>query len=125
MTQDDSILAELKALREEVQALRTKVTAPVGGLLTVRQAAARLNCSPRQVFRFLELGKLTPGRKLGRERTVTLTSIVALEGPEGKAPLPEAPVAAIPFNVEAELAKLDQRPKVALPDDHKRRRGAR
>jgi hypothetical protein len=81
MDPTEAILAELKALRQEVSELRAKVTAPAMRSLTITQACIRLNCAPRQIFRLLERGELTRGKKIGRETTITLASLEALGAP--------------------------------------------
>jgi predicted ArsR family transcriptional regulator len=46
-------------------------------LVTVAEAATRMRCHPRQVFRLLRRGVLTRGPKYGRRTVVTLESLEA------------------------------------------------
>jgi hypothetical protein len=104
----DALLAELKALREKMEALDRKVTAPASHVVTVDQAAELLHCKRRRVFQYLEQGLLRRGKRHGRETTITLASIDALNAPD-RAAIPDAPTSVAPlgFNPEREAADLD------------------
>lgn len=60
--------------------------------LTVSDTAARLGCSTRQVFKYLQRGILERGHSLGRETLVTMVSITKFESAIAPEPaLPERP----------------------------------
>ena len=63
----EAVTAELRALREEVAALR----APPGEWVTLQQAAARLDCSAMTIRRRIASGELQ-ARGSGKTRQVRL-----------------------------------------------------
>lgn len=80
----------LRQLREDVSRigtvlaeLKTTLGAPPKTAVSVVEAAQMLGCGRSQVFMLLAEGKLRRGRRVGRQATVTLASIQALQ--EGSA----------------------------------------
>lgn len=67
-----SVLAELKALREEVQ----RLSAPASPAVTVPQAEVMLGCSRARVFELLAQGVLEAASKAGRKRMITRDSVI-------------------------------------------------
>ena len=76
-------LAELRAVRAEVQALRQEmrhlVGAPPPVSIPVEEAARRLGCARTQVFKLLCRGQLQRGRSVGRRTMITTSSLEALQ----------------------------------------------
>ena len=101
----DLVLEELRALRSELASLRALIevyvplrTPPSAGYvppeavaMTVRQAAARLGCSPKKIFSLLRDGELKRGRKHGRQSMVTVESVEKVSRLPGTKAAPKRP----------------------------------
>ena len=83
------VLAELRALRVEVQAqrqeildLRHQVGVPSPVFIHVEEAARRLGCARTQVFKLLCQGRLRRGKSVGRRTMISVASLEALQAGE-------------------------------------------
>jgi len=65
----DRLLAHVRALRNEVERLRDELNDPDAELLSVEEAAARLNVSERTVRSFVSDGTI-PSAKIRRRRLI-------------------------------------------------------
>lgn len=80
------VLAELRALRAEVQVqgqelleLRQQLRGPPPVSIPVEEAARHLGCARTQVFELLRRGQLRRGKSVGRRTMVTVASLEALQ----------------------------------------------
>ena len=88
------VLAELRALRAEVQVLgqellelRQQLGAPPPVSIPVEEAARRLGCARTQVFKLLCQGQLQRGKSVGRRTMISVASLEALQTGELQAQL--------------------------------------
>lgn len=87
----------------------------LSALLTVKEAAVTLRCSPRRVFELLADGTLTRGVKFGRETVVVAESVFAALEAEYHPPAP--PRVRTPKPAQSFTARMD-----AFAADRKARR---
>ena len=131
----DLVLDELRALRSELASLRALIlgavnvpvnvpssTHPDAVAMTVRQAAARLGCSPTKVFGLLRDGDLKRGRKHGRQAMVTVESVEKVSRLPGAKPAPIRLARPPPPHAPYDDAKAQADLRVLLDSMGKRRR---
>ena len=111
----DRILAELRQLHAELQALRHDVLIRGSEAVPVETAAALLGCKRTQVFSLLATGKLAPAPRVGRLRMITRESVDALlqvNAEAAKAPPRRMPLV---YDRDAARALADEVRRLPLP----------